>query len=88
MSKRIVEKGTGRELSENLNYTGMEKGVRVLALRDKLAFAEEIAVMSELDVCNLISEHYEMVFSESENVGLVKKENAQKLFMMLEVISR
>lgn len=49
MSKRIVEKGTGRELSENLNYTGMEKGVRVLALRDKLAFAEEIAVMSELD---------------------------------------
>lgn len=79
---------TGRELSEKLNYTGMEKAVRVLALKEKLASAEEIAVMSELDVCNLISEHYEMVFSESENVGLVKKENATKLFMMLEIISR
>lgn len=64
MSKRIVEKGTGRELSENLNYTGMEKGVRVLALRDKLASVEEIAAMSELDVCNLIFEHYEMVFQK------------------------
>ena len=44
--------------------------------------------MSELDVCNLISEHYELVFSESEQVGLVKKEDAQKLFTMLQIISR
>lgn len=79
---------TGRELSDKLNYTGMERAVRELALKEKLASAEEIAVMSELDVCDLISEHYEMVFSESENVGLVKKENAQKLFMMLQIISR
>lgn len=78
----------GRELSEKLNYTGMEKGVRVLALKEKLATAEEIAVMSELDVCDLLSKHYELVFSESENIGLVKKENAQKLFTMLEIISR
>ena len=79
---------TGRELSDKLNYTGMEIAVRKLALKEKLASAEEIAVMSELDVCNLISEHYEMVFSESENIGLVKKENAQKLFLMLEIIAR
>ena len=79
---------TGRELSDKLNYTGMEIAVRKLALKEKLASAEEIAVMSELDVCDLLSKHYELVFSESENIGIVKKENAQKLFMMLEFISR
>lgn len=79
---------TGRELSDKLNYTGMERVVRELALKEKLAPAEKIAVMSELDVCNLISEHYELVFSESEKVGLVKKEDAQKLFTMLQIISR
>ena len=79
---------TGRELADKLNYTGMEIAVRKLALKEKLASAEEIAVMSELDVCDLVSKHYEMVFSESENVGLVKKENAQKLFLMLEIIAR
>lgn len=79
---------TGRELSDKLNYTGMETAARKLALKEKLASAEEIAMMSELDVCELLSKHYEMVFSEDENVGLVKKENAQKLFMMLEIVSR
>ena len=79
---------TGRELSDKLNYTGMERAVRKLALKEKLASAEKIAVMSELEVCDLLSKHYELVFSESENVGLVKKENAQKLFTMLEIISR
>lgn len=78
----------GRELSSYLNYTGMERAVRVLALKERLASAEEIAVMSELDVCNLICEKYELVYAEDERVGLVKKENASKLFSMLETISR
>ena len=70
---------TGRELSDKLNYTGMERAVRELALKEKLASAEEIAVMSELDVCDLIAEHYKMVFAESEDIGLVKKGNEKKL---------
>ena len=44
--------------------------------------------MSELDVCELIAEHYEIVFAENEKVGLVKKEDEEKLFKMLEIISR
>lgn len=31
---------TGRELSENLNYLGMSSGIRKLALKEKLATAE------------------------------------------------
>lgn len=79
---------TGRDLSEKLNYIGMERGIRKLAVSDGLASPEEIAVMSELDVCDLIAEKYELVFSESECLGLVKIENAEALYKMLKLIER
>lgn len=65
---------TGRELTDNLFYIGMEKGARRLALRDKMAPAEEIAVMSEIEVCDLIVEKYEVVMCESEDILLVPKD--------------
>ena len=56
---------TGRELSEKLNYLGMERGIRKLALEDNMATAEELAVMSEVEVCELISK--ERFFPAKEN---------------------
>lgn len=44
----------GRELAEKLNCTGMERAVRKLALKENMATVEEIAIMSELEICNLI----------------------------------
>ena len=79
---------TGRELSEKLNYLGMERGIRKLALEDKMATAEEIAVMSEIDVCELISKEYELVYSESEEIGLVHKDKIVEYNKLLKVISR
>lgn len=79
---------TGRELSEKLNYLGMERGIRKLALEDKMATAEEIAVMSEIDVCELISKEYELVYSESEEIGLVHKDKIAEYNKLLKVISR
>ena len=35
------------------------------------ATAEEIAVMSEIEVCDLIVEEYTVVYSEQEEIGLV-----------------
>lgn len=78
----------GRDLQEKLNYIGMERGIRKLALKDKLATAEEIATMSELDVCNLICQSYQLVYAEPEKIGVVKNEDAEKLFGLIEVISR
>ena len=46
---------TGRELSENLNYLGMSSGIRKLALKEKLATAEKLAVMNEVEVCDLVA---------------------------------
>ena len=79
---------TGRELSEKLNYLGMERGIRKLALEDKMATAEEIAVMSEIEVCELISKEYELVYSESEEIGLVHKDKLIEYGSLVKVISR
>ena len=53
----------GRELASTLNYIGMSRGIRKIALDDKLASAEELAVMSEVEVCDLISQNYQLVYA-------------------------
>ena len=45
---------TGRELSEKLNYLGMERKIRKLALEEKMETAEKIAVMSEVEEIGLV----------------------------------
>lgn len=79
---------TGRELLDKLNYLGMERGVRELALEEKLESAEKIAVMSTLDVCELISTTYELVYSESEELGLVRVDRMKEYTALVKIISR
>ena len=77
-----------RDLQDKLTCLGMERGIRKLALKEKMATAEEIAIMSELDVCNLVCQKYQLVYTEAEKIGLVKNEDAEKLSELIEVISR
>ena len=79
---------TGRELTDNLFYIGMEKGARRLALRDKMAPAEEIAVMSEIEVCDLIVEKQEVVMWESEDILLIPKDKMKEFNQMAVYLSR
>lgn len=79
---------TGRELLDKLNYLGMERGVRELVLEEKLESAEKIAVMSTLDVCELISTTYELVYSESEELGLVRVDRMEEYTALVKIISR
>ena len=79
---------TGRELTDNLFYIGMEKGARRLALRDKMAPAEEIEVMSEIEVCDLIVEKYEVVMCESEDILLIPKDKMKEFNQMAVYLSR
>lgn len=79
---------TGRDLKDKLNYVGMSKGIRKLALDEKLATAEDLAVMDEIEVCDLIAEEYEFVYAESEEIGLVRKDKVMELDKLLKVISR
>ena len=73
---------TGRELSENLNYLGMHSGIR------KLATAEKLAVMNEVEVCDLVANEYELVYAENEEIGLVRKDKMGEYNKLVTVISR
>ena len=79
---------TGRELSDKLNYLGMERGIRKLALEDKLEVPEKIAVMTTTEVCDLVSKEYGVIYSESENIGLVKKNKMKEYKSLVKTISR
>ena len=79
---------TGRELSEKLNYLGMERKIRKLALEEKMETAEKIAVMSTMEVCNLVSNEYEIVYSENEEIGLVHKDHLEEYSALVKIISR
>lgn len=79
---------TGRELSDKLNYLGTERGIRKLALEEKMETAEKIAVMSEVEVCDLVSNEYEVVYSENEEIGLVRKDKLKEYESLVKIISR
>lgn len=79
---------TGRELKDKLNYLGMSRALRKLALNDKMATSEELAVMTELDVCDLVVGKYEVVYSESEEIGLVRKDKMEEYNKLVKIISR
>ena len=78
----------GRELASTLNYIGMSRGIRKIALDDKLASAEELAIMSEVEVCDLVAQNYQLVYSEDEELGLVHNDKAEELFNMIKIVSR
>lgn len=78
----------GRELSSKLKYLGMSRGIRKIALDDKLASAEDLAVMSEVEVCDLVAQNYQLVYAEDEEIGLVHIDKAKELFDLIKVVSR
>ena len=80
---------TNRELNDKLNYNGMERAIRKLAIKNHPDISEDIAVMSCLDVCDLIcKDRYEILYAESEEIGLAKREDSPAIKKMLEVIGR
>lgn len=79
---------TGRELSDKMIYMGMERALRRLAIKDKLAPLEQIAYMTEIEICDLVVKKYEVVFSEDEKVGLVKIEDMDTYKKIVHVLAR
>ena len=79
---------TGRDFSEKLNYIGMEKAIRRLAIKEKLAPVEQIALMSEVEVCDLIVGKYEVVYAETDKLGLVKKDRIEEYNSLVKTICR
>lgn len=78
----------GKELSESLYYIGMQKDARKLAIKDKMASIEDIAIMTQTEVCDLIVEKYEVVMCEDENILLIPKDKMEEFNKMAVYLSR
>ena len=79
---------TGRELREKLIYIGMEKELRQLVIDEKMAKPEEVAAMTAYDVCDLVVEQYAVVYAETEEIGLVRKDRLDEYNAMVKCILR
>lgn len=67
----------GRGLASEVSYLGQERAARKLLLKDKIATAEEIAIMTDIEVYNKLLEQYEVVMTGSEKILIIAKENIQ-----------
>lgn len=78
----------GRDLNDRLLYAGMVKDARKLAFKDKMATAEELALMSEQEICDLIAQNYDIVMSEDEKVLLIPKDKMDEFEQMAVYLCR
>lgn len=78
----------GKELSESLYYIGMQKDARKLAIKDKMASTEDIAIMTQTEVCDLIVEKYEVVMCEDEDILLIPKDKMKEFNKIAIYLSR
>lgn len=78
----------GRDLNDCLLYAGVVKDARKLAFKDKMATAEELALMSEQEICDLIAQNYDIVMSEDEKVLLIPKDKMDEFEKMAVYLCR
>jgi hypothetical protein len=71
-----------------MRYLGMERNARSILIDERLAKAEEVALMTCLDVCDKLLEYYEVVACEDEDITIVKKEDVKKYNDIVRFISR
>ena len=72
-----------RELNSHVMYTGMERDARAILLKDNLATAEELALMTSLDVFDRLLEKYEVVMCEPENILLIDRKKMEEFNKMV-----
>ena len=59
------------QIYDNINYMGQEKRARKLLIDDKLATAEEVALMTLEEVTEKLLKKYQVVAVEAEDIILM-----------------
>lgn len=77
-----------REFAGMFNYIGQERAARKLLLDKKLAKPEDVAVMTDIDVCSKLLKSYEVVSSDREHIVLVEKDKIEEYKKIANVLSR
>lgn len=77
-----------RTLQNEMNYLGMERNARKILIDEKLATADEVAMMTCVEVCGKLLESYEVVACEDEIIMIVKKEDMKTYNDIVRFLSR
>ena len=77
-----------RELNSHIMYTGMERDARAILLKDNLATAEDVALMTSLDVFERLLEKYEVIMCEKEDILLIDKKKMKEFNKMAVYLRR
>lgn len=77
-----------RELNSHVMYTGMERDARAILLKDNLATAEDVAMMTSLDVFDRLLEKYEVIMCEEQDILLIDKKKMEEFNKMAVYLSR
>lgn len=77
-----------RTLENKMNYLGMERAARKILIDEKLAKAEDVAMMTSVEVCGKLLESYEVVSCEDEDITIVKKEDMETYNAIVRFLSR
>ena len=77
-----------RELNNHVMYAGMERDARAMLLKDNLATAEDVALMTSLDVFERLLEKYEVIVCEEEDILLIDKKKMKEFNKMAVYLRR
>ena len=77
-----------RELNNHVMYASMERDAREILLKDNLATAEDVALMTSIDVFERLLEKYEVIMCEQENIMLIDKKKMKEFNSMAVYLSR
>ena len=78
-----------RELyNKHINYANMERDARKIVLKDNLAKTEDVAIMTDIEVYEILLQKYEVVMCEPENILLIDKEKIEEFNSMAVYLSR
>ena len=77
-----------RELYNRINYTGRERDARKIVLKNNLAKAEDVAIMTDIEVYEILLQKYEVAMSEREKILLIEKEKIEEFNKMAIYLSR
>lgn len=78
----MVKIMNARELNNRVMYAGMERDARAILLKDNLATAEDVAMMTSLDVFERLLEKYEVIMCEEEDIMLIDKKKMEEFNKM------
>ena len=77
-----------RTLESKMNYLGMERSARKILINEELATADEVAVMTCVEVCEKLLESYEVVSCENEDITIVNRKDMKTYNSIIKILSR